>query len=97
MWSRLQVAAYREECNGTALIITHNTRILEHLQVDRAHVMVSGSLVDEGDADLIREIDSQGFARYGVTDAGEAADAADDAAADAEPEAEAVEATDQES
>ena len=34
--------AYRKSCDGSMLIITHNTRILEHLDVDRVHVMVKG-------------------------------------------------------
>jgi len=55
---------YRRDCGGTLLIITHNTRILERLAVDRAHVMVSGRLVDTGDATLIDLIDAQGFERY---------------------------------
>ena len=55
---------YREECDGTLLIITHNTRILEHLEVDRVHVMVHGHLVAEGDSSLIDEIDANGFERY---------------------------------
>ncbi len=55
---------YRQECDGTLLIITHNTRILEHLDVDRVHVMVSGRVVAEGPASLIDEIDEAGFERY---------------------------------
>ena len=55
---------YRERCDGTLLIITHNTRILEHLNVDKVHVMVSGRLVDEGPASLIDDIDANGFERY---------------------------------
>ena len=55
---------YQQSCNGTLLVITHNTRILEHLQVDRVHVMVRGRMVAEGPATLIDEIDSQGFERY---------------------------------
>jgi Fe-S cluster assembly ATP-binding protein len=55
---------YRDTCDGTLLIITHNTRILEHLAVDRVHVMVSGTLVDEGPARLVDEIDAHGFERY---------------------------------
>ncbi|MBQ6586193.1 MAG: Fe-S cluster assembly ATPase SufC [Coriobacteriales bacterium] len=55
---------YRRDCGGTLLIITHNTRILERLAVDCAHVMVSGRLVDTGDAALIDLIDAQGFERY---------------------------------
>ena len=55
---------YREVCDGTLLIITHNTRILEHLDVDRVHVMVQGRIVADGPASLIDEIDSYGFERY---------------------------------
>ena len=55
---------YRESCDGTLLIITHNTRILEHLHVDKVHVMVQGRVVAEGSSDLIAEIDANGFERY---------------------------------
>ena len=55
---------YRETCDGTLLIITHNTRILERLSVDRTHVMVAGRMVAEGPASLIDEIDERGFERY---------------------------------
>ena len=55
---------YRENCDGTLLIITHNTRILEHLDVDRVHVMVQGRMVAEGPASLIDEIDAEGFEQY---------------------------------
>ena len=55
---------YRAECDGTLLIITHNTRILERLAVDRTHVMVAGCMVAEGPASLIDEIDAEGFERY---------------------------------
>ena len=55
---------YRRECEGTLLIITHNTRILDQLDVDCTHVMVSGHMVAKGPASLIDEIDSQGFERY---------------------------------
>ena len=53
--------AYRKSCNGSMLIITHNTRILEHLDVDRVHVMVKGHIVREDDASLIPWIDKNGF------------------------------------
>ena len=55
---------YRDSCDGALLIITHNTRILERLDVDRTHVMVGGRIVAEGSATLIAEIDEQGFERY---------------------------------
>ena len=58
------IEAYRQACDGALLMITHNTRILEHLNVDRVHVMVAGRVVAEGPATLIDEIDAQGFERY---------------------------------
>lgn len=58
------IAAYREECDGSLLIITHNTRILEHLPVDHTHVMVQGHLVAHGDASLIDQINDEGFERF---------------------------------
>ena len=58
------IEAYRKECDGALLMITHNTRILERLTVDRTHVMVHGNLVADGPASLIDDIDSHGFARF---------------------------------
>ncbi len=57
--------SYRRNCEGTLLIITHNTRILEHLDVDRVHVMVRGKIVAEGDSSLIDDIDRNGFEQFG--------------------------------
>lgn len=58
------IEAYRANSDGTLLVITHNTRILERLDVDRTHVMVKGRLVAEGGADLIPQIDRDGFERF---------------------------------
>ena len=58
------IEAYRQRCDGTLVIITHNTRILEHLDVDRVHVLVRGHIVAEGDASLIADIDAHGFERF---------------------------------
>jgi Fe-S cluster assembly ATP-binding protein len=58
------IEAYRADCDGALLMITHNTRILERLDVDRTHVMVRGRIVDEGPASLIDQIDEHGFGRY---------------------------------
>ncbi len=56
--------AYRKNCDGSMIIITHNTRILEHLDVDRVHVMVKGRIVREDDASLIPWIDANGFESF---------------------------------
>lgn len=58
------IQAYREQCDGSLIVITHNTRILERLDVDETHVMVDGSIVATGDAALIEHIDANGFEEY---------------------------------
>ena len=55
---------YRKSCDGSMLIITHNTRILEHLSVDKVHVMVKGHVVRTDDASLIPWIDEHGFESF---------------------------------
>ena len=55
---------YRKRCNGTLVIITHNTRILEHVDVDRVHVLVKGRMTAEGNADMIANIDANGFEQF---------------------------------
>ncbi len=58
------IDTYKRNTGGALVIITHNTRILEHLDVDRVHVVVKGRIVAEGDASLISEIDEKGFDRF---------------------------------
>ena len=58
------IDAYRRTTGGALVVITHNTRILEHLDVDRVHVMVRGCMAAEGDASLIDAIDEQGFEQF---------------------------------
>lgn len=47
--------------DNSCLIITHNTRILEKLKVDKVHVLMNGQIVEEGGAELIEDINSRGF------------------------------------
>jgi Fe-S cluster assembly ATP-binding protein len=65
------IQRYRETVGGALIMITHNTRILERLTVDRTHVMVKGHLVAEGPASLIDDIDKNGFERFESQAAGE--------------------------
>lgn len=46
---------------NSCLIITHNTRILEKLHVDKVHVLINGKIVEEGGAELIDDINHRGF------------------------------------
>ena len=58
------VREYKENMDGSLLIITHSTRILQSLKVDVVHIMVNGRLVDTGDVSLIAKINAEGFERY---------------------------------
>lgn len=58
------ISVYLTSCNGSLLMITHNTRILERLDVDHTHVIVRGHMVAEGPGQLIEQIDREGFERY---------------------------------
>ena len=55
------VQLYRERVHGSLLIITHSTRILEALTVDETHVMENGVIVRNGGAELVDEINENGF------------------------------------
>lgn len=55
------VRLFRERTHGSLLIITHSTRILEALHVDAAHVMENGVIVKNGGAELVEQINENGF------------------------------------
>lgn len=58
------VKAYQEQTHGSLLIITHSTKILESLNVDKVHVLYGGKIVAEGDSSLIGDINENGFEKY---------------------------------
>ncbi len=43
------------------LVITHYTRVLRHLAVDRVHVLVGGRIVASGDRSLADRLDIEGY------------------------------------
>lgn len=58
------VKDFHENSDGALIIITHSTRILESLNVDKVHVLVDGKIVDSGDSKLIDKINEEGFEKY---------------------------------
>jgi Fe-S cluster assembly ATP-binding protein len=58
------VEYYVNEMGGTLLIITHSTKILEALKVDKSHVIVDGRIVENGGAELVDDINENGFERF---------------------------------
>ena len=58
------IEEYQKRCDGSLLIITHSTKILESLSVDYTHVMIEGKIISTGDASLVDKINENGFAEY---------------------------------
>ena len=50
--------------NNAVLIITHSTKILENLNVDKVHILVDGKIVETGDSSLAYEIEKNGYSKY---------------------------------
>ncbi len=50
--------------NNAVLIITHNTKILQNLNVDYVHVLVDGKIVKTGTQELAKEIEENGYSIY---------------------------------
>ena len=49
---------------NSVLIITHNMKILSELKVDYVHVLVDGKIVKKGTAELVKDIEKNGFTKY---------------------------------
>ena len=58
------VEEFQKSNDGSLLIITHSTRILESLNVDYTHILVKGRIVHTGDGTLVEEINRDGFERF---------------------------------
>ena len=59
------IEMYKNE-NNAILIITHNTKILEHLKVDYVHILVNGKILKTGGQELAKEIEEKGYGEYRV-------------------------------
>ncbi len=57
------VAALRSPDRGV-LLITHYSRILRYLEVDRVHVLVGGRIVESGGPELADELERKGYDAY---------------------------------
>src|ERR1700710_2647758 len=50
------------------LLITHYTRILRYIKPDFVHVFFDGRIVESGGAELADQLESEGYARFGVNE-----------------------------
>ncbi|MBQ5418216.1 MAG: ABC transporter ATP-binding protein, partial [Oscillospiraceae bacterium] len=58
------ISIFQKEKSGALLIITHSTRILEALRVDKAHVLVNGKITASGGEEMVSDINENGFEKY---------------------------------
>ena len=58
------IQEYQKTVGGSLLIITHNAKILESLNVDKTHILVKGHIVHTGDGSLVEKINKEGFEKF---------------------------------
>ena len=57
------LSIYKNDDNAI-IIITHSTKILEGLNIDKVHILIDGKIIDTGDRSLADEIDKKGYSKY---------------------------------
>ena len=55
------IEEFQKRCGGALLIITHSTKILESLKVDKVHIMLDGMIGKEGGFELVDQVNENGF------------------------------------
>lgn len=55
------IKTFQQDTERSLLIITHNSKILEYLNIDYVHIIINGTIVKTGDASLIKIINEQGY------------------------------------
>lgn len=58
------IEEYKKSVGGALIIITHSTRILESLKVDKTHILVDGKIVENGGPELVDIVNKEGFLRW---------------------------------
>ncbi|MBR1663992.1 MAG: Fe-S cluster assembly ATPase SufC [Ruminococcus sp.] len=58
------IEEFRRTTGGSLLVITHNVKILDSLSVDKTHILVSGSIAENGGSELVADVLQNGFERF---------------------------------
>lgn len=58
------IEEFQKNQQGSLLVITHSTRILESLHVDVTHVLADGKMILSGGSSLVEDINENGFEKY---------------------------------
>lgn len=69
-------AVHDQQPDMGVVLITHYQRILNYVRPDKVHVMANGRIVESGGAELVQQLESEGYdpilRRLGIEDAEEA-------------------------
>ncbi len=52
----------------SAVMVTHYARLLDYVAPNHVHVMVAGRIVESGGMEVARELEKNGYAKYGIKD-----------------------------
>lgn len=50
--------------NNSVLIVTHSSKLLQGLDIDKVHILVDGKIVKTGGSELIAEIEKNGYKNF---------------------------------
>lgn len=59
------IKKYKKENDLSILIITHYTKVLNHIDPDYVHIMKDGKITQSGGRDLAKNLEDQGFTSFG--------------------------------
>jgi Fe-S cluster assembly ATP-binding protein len=54
----------KKEKQSSVLLITHYSRILNFLEIDRVHLLSKGKIIKSANAELVKEIEDKGFTSF---------------------------------
>ena len=54
----------KKEKQSSVLMITHYSRILQFLEIDKVHLLSKGKIIKDGNASLVKEIEDKGFSSF---------------------------------
>lgn len=57
------ISLFKNETNAV-IIITHSTKILQALNVDKVHILIDGKIVYTGDGSLAKVIEKEGYEKF---------------------------------
>ena len=50
--------------SNAVIIITHSSKILKHLKIDKVHILLDGKIIKTGDASLIKTVEDHGYSVF---------------------------------